>query len=512
MNRTIRRQMRRGEQRIRRRLKKAEGGQRKRGDGPEFSTGGRKYEVAERTRATPYGGIPVMHQLVQKLGLVEKIDEQLKLLKIHRPYFDSDHILNIAFNALCGGRSLEDIEVRRNDIVYLDALGARSIPDPTTAGDYARRFTAEVLLVLQMVINEIRVAVWRQQPESFRKETARIDADGTYVGTTGECKEGMNINYKGDWGFHVLMVSLANTGEPLWLLNRPGNRPSHEGAPALFDKSIELMRRAGFEDILLRGDTDFSLTRHFDKWHEQGVRFVFGYDARKNLVELAQGGDESEYRRLVRAADEALDKQQRAKPPRFKRAIVRSKGYKTFNLRHEDLFEFDYKPSKAKRTYRMVALRKTIDVEQGQFCLDVETRYHFYITNDWSLSMEEVVRESNDRCNQERLIDQLKNGVRALRAPLNNLVANNAYMVMTSLAWSIKAWFALSLPVSPRWRRKHGAVRDEVLRMEFDTFVQNFILLPAQILMSGRQRIVRFLAWRPSLPTLFRFVDGIDGS
>lgn len=467
--------------------------------------------MAERTRAMPYGGIPIMHQLVQELGLVDKIDEQLNLLKMHRPYFDSDHILNIAFNVLCGGRSLEDIEVRRNDIVYLDALGARSIPDPTTAGDYARRFSADLLLVLQMVINDIRVAVWQKQPESFRNRTAVLDADGTFVPTTGECKEGMNINYKGGWGYHVLMVSLANTGEPLWLLNRPGNRPSHEGAPGLFDESIELMRRAGFEDILLRGDTDFSLTRHFDKWDEQGVQFVFGYDASKNLVAIAEDGDESEYRRLVRAADEALDKHRRAKPPRFKRTIIRSKGYKTFNLKYEDLFEFDYKPSKTKQTYRMVALRKTIDVEEGQFCLDVQTRYHFYITNDRSLSMEEVVRESNDRCNQERLIDQLKNHVRALRAPLNNLLANNAYMVMTALAWSIKAWFALSLPVSGRWRGKHEAERDQILRMEFDTFVQNYILLSAQILESGRQRIVRFLAWRPSLPTLFRFVDGIDG-
>lgn len=515
MKQTIRRKMKRGERAIARRLEKAEGGQVPRGDGPEFSGGGRRYEFASRTRAMPYGGIPVIHDLLQKLGFVDLLDEQLKLLKINRPYFESDHILNIAFNVLCGGRSLEDIELRRNDTAYLDALGARAIPDPTTAGDYARRFSAEDLLVLQMVINDTRVAVWKKQPESFRQKTARIDADGTLVDTTGACKEGMDVNYKGGWGFHPLLISFANTGEPLWILNRSGNRSSHEGAAPLFDQSIALMRRAGFDDILLRGDTAFALTTHFDDWDEDGVRFVFGYNAFKNLVNRAEDADESEYQRLIRHAQrahEAHDKKRRAKPPRVKERIVRERAFKNLTLQHEDLFDFEYQPSACDKAYRMVALRKTILVEKGQLCLGTEIRYHFYVTNDRSLSMQEVVREANDRCNQERLIDQLKHGVRALHAPLNNLVANNAYMVMAALAWSIKAWFALSLPISPRSRKKDRALRDKVLHMEFATFVQSFVLLPAQVLRSGRKLIIRFLAWRPGLEIIFRLVDSIDGS
>jgi len=503
--------MKRGERAIARRLDKARGGQKPRGSGPEFSGRSRRYELSGRTQAIPYGGIPVIHELLQKLGFVDLLDEQLKLLKINRPYFESDHILNIAFNVLCGGRSLEDIEVRRNDAAYLDALGARTIPDPTTAGDYARRFSAEDLLVLQMIINDTRVAVWKQQPESFRRKTARIDADGTLVDTTGACKEGMDVNYKGGWGFHPLLVSFANTGEPLWILNRSGNRSSHEGAAALFEQSITLMRRAGFDDILLRGDTAFALTTHFDNWDEDGVRFVFGYNAFKNLVSRAEDADESEYQRLIRHAEQARQKR-RAKPPRVKQRIVREREFKNLTLQHEDIFDFEYKPSACNKTYRMVALRKTILVEKGQLCLGTETRYHFYITNDRSLSTREVVREANDRCNQERLIDQLKHGVRALHAPLNNLVANNAYMVMAALAWSIKAWFALSLPISPRSRNKDQAMRDKVLHMEFATFLQNFILLPAQVLRSGRKLIIRFLAWRPNLETIFRLVDSLDGS
>jgi hypothetical protein len=99
--------------------------------------------------------------------------------------------------------------------------------------------------------------------------------------------------------------------------------------------------------------------------------------------------------------------------------------------------------------------------------------------------------------------------VRALHAPLNTLEANWAYMVIASLAWSIKAWTALLLPVAPRWRERHHAEQMRLLRMEFRTFVQSFILLPAQILLRGRQLVVRLLAWRPSLPTFFRLLDAL---
>jgi hypothetical protein len=57
---------------------------------------------------------------------------------------------------------------------------------------------------------------------------ARIDMDGTLVTTGGACKAGIDINYKGEWGYHPLVVSLANTGEALSLVNRSGNRPSHD--------------------------------------------------------------------------------------------------------------------------------------------------------------------------------------------------------------------------------------------------------------------------------------------
>ncbi len=510
MKRATRRKLERAMRKIGKRLELLIGGTEPRVEGkPEFTQQRPSYEIAERTQAISCGAMGVIHQLVQAIGLVDQIDERLGVLKRPSPYHNSDHVLNIAYNLLCGGQVLDDIEVRRNDAAYLDALGARAIPDPTTAGDYCRRFDAESIGSLMDIINDVRVGVWQQQPESFTSATARIDADGSIVPTTGECKEGMDMSYKGMWGYHPLLISLANTQEPLFILNRSGNRPSHEGAPEFLDKAIELCRRGGFDDVLLRGDTDFSLTAHLDRWDNDGVRFVFGYDANPSFVNSANALPEKEYSELERRADEVFSAKPRAKQPRVKQQIVIEREYKDLRLISEEVAEFDHKPVRAKENYRIVVVRKLVHEERGQKCLDSYYRYLFYITNDRKMSPEEVVAEANQRCDQENLIDQLKNGARALHAPVNTLDANWAYMVMASLAWTIKTWFALMLPVMPRWREKHEAERNLVLRMEFRTFLQQLVMVPAQILRSGRRIVFRLLAWRPRLSILFRLLNAI---
>ena len=472
---------------------------------PMFSASNIHYEMGERTRGTAVRGIGMMQLVARRTGLVKAIDESVHVLKRHLPYHESDHVLNIAYNALNGGTCLEDIELRRNDEVYLDALGAQRIPDPTTAGDFCRRFEPSDVESLMEATNQVRLRVWRQQPEAFFEE-AVLDADGTLAETTGECKQGMDVAYNGTWGYHPLVISLANTQEPLYLVNRSGNRPSHEGAAARFDQAIALCGRGGFRQILLRGDTDFSQTRHLDGWDDQGVGFIFGIDAMQNLVALADELEPHQWTRLERPAKYAVATEPRQRPDNVKEQVVRERGFDNIRLQGEDVAEFAYRPRACDRDYRVVVVRKNLSVAKGEQVLFDDIRYFFYITNR-SDSASQIVLRANQRCNQENLIEQLKNGVQALRMPVGDQTSNGAYMVMASLAWTLKAWFALLLPETGRWGQKYQAEKQTVLHMEFKTFLNAFMFVPCQLVRTGRRILFRILAWNRWLPVLFRAVD-----
>jgi len=460
-------------------------------------------ELADKVRAIGTGGIGLVHRLAEQTGLVEAIDRRLHLLMVHRPYHESDHVLNLAYNAMCDGVRLEDIELRRNDEVFLDALGTERIPDPTTAGDFCRRFAEPDIRALMAAIDDARLNVWARQPKKFF-DRATIDMDGTLVVTTGECKQGMDISYKGTWGYHPLVVSLAETGEVLRLVNRCGNRPSHEGAAEEADEAIAVCRKGGFRQIVLRGDTAFSQSGKLDAWDRDGVTFYFGFKAMPNLEEIADNLPKNAWRKVLRPPRYEVQTEARQKPVNVKQRIVRRREFETLRLKDEDYAEFEYQPVECRQPYRMVALRKVISHEKGQQRLFDEIRYFFYITNDWASDAEDVVFEANARCDQENLIAQLAGGVRALSAPVDNLHSNWAYMVMTALAWNLKAWWALWLPEGGRWREKHQAEKHRVLRMEFRTFLNAFIKIPCQIVRSGRKLIYRVLSYNPHLPVFFR--------
>jgi Transposase DDE domain group 1 len=465
-----------------------------------------QYEHSDRVRGLASGGIGAMHRLAQHTGLVEAIDRQVAVLKVHLPYHESDHVLGIAYNVLCGGTCLQDIERRRQDEVYLDALGAQRIPDPTTAGDFCRRFDEATIEALQAAINETRLRVWHAQPATFFEE-AILDADGTVAETTGQCKEGMDIAYNGVWGYHPLVVSLANTREPLFLVNRSGNRPSHEGAAERFDQAATLCRAAGFQRVTFRGDTDFTQTRHLDRWDGDGVRFVFGCDARANLIGAADALPARAWRRLVRRAPYHVQTEPRQRPTNVKEAIIEEREFKNLRLEAEAVAEFPYQPGACAKPYRMVVVRKNISVEQGDQRLFDEIRYLFYLTNDRTTPAADIVFLANDRCNQENLIDQLKHGVGATRMPVDTLLSNWAYMVMAALAWTLKAWFALRLPTTGRWAARYAAEQAAVLRMEFKAFLHAFLLIPVQVVRTSRRLVFRLLAWNPWQAVFLRGFD-----
>ena len=458
-----------------------------------------RYEMSARVQATACGGIGLIHELVRSIGLAQRIDEQVEVLRRHCPYHESDHVLNLTYNFMTGGTRLEDIERLRHDEAYLNTLGCPRIPDPTTAGDFLRRFkTPDDVKAVMHGINDARVRVWKKGLTRAERKLALIDTDGTIAPTTGECKQGMDISYKGAWGYAPLLVSLANTQEVLFTLNRSGNRPSHDGAVEYMDAAIPLVRRGGFQRVRLRGDTDFSLTHHFDRWHEDAVEFVFGMDCTAALVTRAEALSDKDWTLLERPRHEPTGERER--PENVKDRIIAERGYTQLVGDEEKVAEFSYRPAACTRTYRVVALRKLIRVEKHQQLLFYERRFFFYVSNvrKDQLSVEQVVFDANARCNQENVIEQLKNGVQAMRMPSDNLVANWAYLVIGSLAWNLKIWLGLCLP--------KGEPAREIRRMEFRRFLTSVMMIPCQVLRTARRMVLRILSYTPWAPVL---LDGV---
>jgi hypothetical protein len=466
------------------------------------------YEIAERSRGISVGGLGAIHTLAQKIGLIDAIDQHLELLKVHLPYHESDHVLALAYLPLCGGTCLQDLEILRNDEVVLDALGARRLPDPTTAGDFCRRFTPETIQLLQDTIHDVRIGVWAGQPAAFF-EQAILDMDGFLVETSGQCKQGMDIAYNGTWGYHPLLLTLANTGEVLSLVNRSGNRPSQEGAAEQVDQALVVCFRGGFRSVLLRGDSKFTQTEHLDRWDDDPrIRFIFGFEAFPNLKAIAEDLPPEAWRPLQRPAPYEVKTKPRQRPDKVKEERVVARQFDNQRLLSEDVAEFHYKPTACHKEYRLVVVRKNLSVEKGERHLFDTVVYFFYISNDWLSAADALVFSANERCDQENVLAQLHGGVRALHAPVDNLESNWAYMVMTALAWNLKAWWALTLPENPgRWHDKHQAEKRWVLRLEFKTFVNAFVRLPCQILRTGRKLVYRLLGWNPYQPIFFRLLD-----
>jgi len=457
---------------------------------PMFQASNVVYEMSERVRAIGYGGVGAIHTLVRRLKLDRSINERVKLLKFHVPYFESDHVLNMAYNVLTGGRCLEDIERLRTDETYLNGLAAERIPDPTTAGDFLRRFDEASLLALQEAINDRRRKVWGKQSRSFRKE-AIIDVDGTIGETGGECKGGMDIAYNGDWGYAPLILSLANTNEVLYIVNRSGNQTSSDGAAPWMDRAITQVEGV-FKEVWIRGDTDFSLTKNFDRWNER-VQFLFGYNAYRNLIQRAEELPPKAWKGLERPVRYKVKTRTRRRPERIKERIIRERGYENIRLVSEQVAEFDYRPTQCRNTYRMVVVRKNLSVEKGEEVLFDDIRYFFYITNNRSKSKREIVLLANGRCNQENVIGQLKSGVHALRMPSSDLLSNWAYMVIAALAWNLKAWYGLMVQIKSK--------KKDILRMEFKRFLLSYVQIPCQVLITGRRLVYRILTYSEHLAT-----------
>ncbi len=170
--------------------------------------------------------------------------------------------------------------------------------------------------------------------------------DGFLVETTGQCKRGMDIAYDGTWGYHALVLTLANSGEVLSIVNRPGNRPSHEGAATLVVRATAVCFRGGVRRVLLRGDAKFSQSEPLDRWDDDArVHFLFGGEALPNLRAIAHDGRPARGA-LRRPARYTVKTTPRQRPDNVKEAVVVARQFDNQRLRSEEVAEFNYRPGR----------------------------------------------------------------------------------------------------------------------------------------------------------------------
>ncbi len=301
----------------------------------------------------------------------------------------------------------------------------------------------------------------------------------------------MDTAYNGDWGYAPLILSLTNTNEVLYVVNRSGNQTSSDGAAPWMDRAIAQVEGV-FKEVWIRGDTDFSLTQNFDRWNER-VQFLFGYNAYRNLIQRAEELAQKAWKGLERPVRYKVKTRTRRRAERIKERIIRERGHENIRLVSEQVAEFDYRPTQCRNTYRMVVVRKNLSGEKGERVLFDDIRYFFYITNNRSKSKREIVLLANDRCNQENVIGQLKSGVHALRLPSSDLLSNWAYMVIAALAWNLKAWYGLMVQAKSK--------KKDILRMEFKRCLLSYIHVPCQVLNTGRRLVYRILTYSEHLAT-----------
>jgi hypothetical protein len=450
-------------------------------------------EVVHGGPITPYGGVVLVAELLRRFRVTQTIDEHVSVLKWHLPYTESDHVIAQAINLYIGGTCIEDMASIQHSAAMCRMLGAVRLPDPTTGGDFLRRFDEQrnpgSLAGLRTAVDLVQDEVWRElRPRRgrgrARRPLATVDLDGHEKRLYGTQKEGADFSHTGHWSYMPLLISLAQTGECLSLTNRPGNARSSDGAA---EQLAPVLRRLEphFDTILVRGDSDFDRADLRAVCEKLGAYFAFvGREHPKGgRARRAMMIDEDRwlpYRpRASRLADErprSQDFRPRRKKPNRRRRRARERGYKELRQVRQWVTEVPYYPVDSEATWRLVIRRQLVEHHEGQVHLFDEYRYHYIVTDlPLSMSTAEVVDETYQRCDQENLIEQLGSGLAAWRMPVAEFHGNCAWLEIARLAWNMAKWIAeLALPL-------------EVLRWEWKRFRHAFVHIAAEVVKTGRQ-------------------------
>jgi hypothetical protein len=451
-----------------------------------------------RGEMTHYGGLVLAQQFVRRFGVAKRLDESLGLFKRHAPYHESDHVLALAYTLYADGTCLEDQAVLQGSEAVRRLVGACRIPDPTTAGDFLRRFrTVHDVEQLSGVTDEVQEAVWLKLPRQVRRrrkrhELALVDLDGHVKPLYGVQKEGADFSYDGRWSYQPLVVSLGLSGECLRVVNQPGSaRPSDAAAKAL-EEVLALVRRH-FRNAIVRGDTDFDRSDVYNATIEAGAYFAIGGRLHPNRAALVEAIAEQDWKPFVPRSE----REERGGPSRhvytrnWRRQKAAERGFRTLRTVKQWLSEIDYQPQGLDSPCRMIVRRVLIEENDGQGALFTHFRYRLVLTNlPRSYTARQVVDLTYQRCDQENVIEQFGQGIAGWRMPVAEFMGNSAWLQIARLAWNLGKWIAqIALP-------------SEVVRWEWKRFRRHFVYIAAKVLTMGRRLVVRLAGSHRFLPDI----------
>ena len=455
-------------------------------------------ESDPRGEITHYGGLVLAQQFVRRFGVAKRLDEALALFKRHAPYHESDHVLALAYTLYADGTCLEDQAALQGSEAVRRLVGACRIPDPTTAGDFLRRFrVAQDVERLAGVTDEVQEAVWSKLARKVRRqrkkhELALVDLDGHIKPLYGVQKEGADFSYDGRWSYQPLVVSLGGSGECLRVVNQPGSARSSDAAAKALEEVLPLVRRH-FRNALVRGDTDFDRSDVFKAVLAAKAYFAIGGRLYPNRAALVQAIAERRWEPFVARAEreQPSGPSREGRTPNYRRQKAVERRFRMLRTVKQWVSEIAYQPAGLGSACRMIVRRILIEENDGQGALFKHFRYRLVLTNlPRSYSPRQIIDLTYQRCDQENVIEQFGDGIAGWRMPVAEFMGNSAWLQITRLAWNLGKWIAqIALP-------------REVVRWEWKRFRRHFVYIAAKVLKTGRRLVVRLAGSHRFLPDI----------
>ena len=437
----------------------------------------------KRSPLIGYAGIVPVRNLISKLDIASIIDNHVSVLKRHKPYFESDHILNFVYNFLTGGEVINDIERLQESEGVLRILGTESIPDPTTAGDFLVRFDEKDIGAFQTSLDEIQDTAFSLL-DPKRKKQATIEHDSSLHEVYGEKKEGADYSYEKIYNYNAQYITLAETGDVVHQELREGNRYSSYGLAKILPGIFDRVGRH-FTHLRYRADSA-SYDKAIVKVCEQkGVEFYISADQTQKLMKEIQNIEEGAWkcfrRKNLSTGDMKPLVKKRKKRKNHKKTILEKRKPNRKRKGKPQIASLLYQPVGWEKPYRFVVKRTEVLDKHGQLYFEdglCKYIYHIVVTNNYHASDSRVMHIAQGRANQENLIKDFKYGLGLSHVPTGFFLANRIYFKIAALAWNIKTWMLNLLAIGD------GAV------LRFKRFLYLWIYQACTVSKTGRNTVV----------------------